>query len=477
MFINRWPGEGGYREVLKIAVPLILSTGAWSIHHFVDRVFLTWYSPEALAAAMPAGMVNFTLMAFFIGTAGYVSTFVAQYYGAGRNERIGPAVWQGVYFAGIAGVALLCVIPWAERIFDLAGHEPAVRRLEVEYFRILCLGAAPSVISSTVSGFFSGRGKTWVVMWVNLVATGVNVVLDYALIFGVWGFPRWGIRGAALATVIGGCISATLFLVLMTRPHLREEFATLRGWRPDKDLLRRLLRFGLPNGIHFMLDILGFTLFLMLVGRLGTVHLAATNIAFNINTLAFMPMIGLGMTVSILVGQRLGEDRPDLAARSTWSALHLTFIYMGTIAFCYVVFPKAFLLPFGARANPDDFVTLSRIVVVLLRFVAVYALFDTMNIVFGGALRGAGDTRFVLAISVLISWVVMVIPSYLAIVVFGRGLYIVWGFGAAYISLLAIVFLARFLSGKWKSMRVIEEVSYTDCVSEVRASFSECGES
>ncbi len=96
---NRWRCEGGYREVLAIAIPLILSTGAWGIQHFVDRMFLTWYSPEAIAAAMPAGILNFTIMSLFLGTAGYVSTFVAQYHGASRCERIGPILWQGMYVA------------------------------------------------------------------------------------------------------------------------------------------------------------------------------------------------------------------------------------------------------------------------------------------------------------------------------------------------------------------------------------------
>ena len=459
--------------MLKIAIPLVLSTGAWSIQHFIDRVFLTWYSPEALAAAMPASMVNFTFMSLFIGTASYVSTFVAQYYGAERRDRIGPVVWQGIYFGGLAGLSLLCLIPLAERIFSLSGHEPAVRRLEVEYFRILCLGAGPSVTAAAASGFFSGRGKTWTVMWVRTVATGANIVLDYALIFGHWGFPRWGIRGAAAATVISACISATLFLLLMMRPHLREEFATLRGWRLEKDLFRRLLRFGLPNGLQFMLDILGFTVFIMLVGRLGTVHLAASNIAFNINTLAFVPMIGSGIAVSIMVGQRLGENRPELAERSTWSAFHLTFAYMGTIAVCYVVFPKLFILPFGAQANPDEFEVLSRIVVVLLRFVALYSLFDTLNIVLSAALKGAGDTRFVMISSLIVSWVIMVVPSYLAIMVFGQGLYVTWAFGTAYISLLGFVFLARFLKGQWKSMRVIEEAPHPVAAALPEASTSE----
>lgn len=134
---NRWNRDGGYREVLVVAVPLILSTATWSVQHFVDRMFLTWYSPETIAAAMPAGMLNFTIISLFMGTAGYVSTFVAQYYGAGRYHRIGPAIWQGIYISLFGGLFLLCVIPLAEPAFRLIGHSPEIQQHEVIYFQIL----------------------------------------------------------------------------------------------------------------------------------------------------------------------------------------------------------------------------------------------------------------------------------------------------------------------------------------------------
>ena len=137
---QRWNSQGGYREVLAIAVPLILSTASWSVQHFVDRMFLSWYAPEAIAAAMPAGMLHFSMVSIFMGTAGYVSTFVAQYYGAKRYQRIGPAIWQGVYVSIIGGLLILCVIPFAEPIFRMVGHSPQVRHNEVVYFQILCLG-------------------------------------------------------------------------------------------------------------------------------------------------------------------------------------------------------------------------------------------------------------------------------------------------------------------------------------------------
>ena len=168
---HRWGAEGGYREFLTLAIPLILSTAAWSVQHFVDRVFLAWYSTEALAAALPAGMANFVIASLFIGVASYVNTFVAQYVGAKRLERVGPAVWQGAYLAVLSGLVGLGVAWQSGAIFDLVGHDTAIRDEEVVYFRILCYGLFPLILSTAASCFFSGRGKTLTVLAVNASAT------------------------------------------------------------------------------------------------------------------------------------------------------------------------------------------------------------------------------------------------------------------------------------------------------------------
>jgi len=212
---NRWNSVGGYREVLVIAIPLVLSTATWSVQHFVDRMFLAWYSPETIAAAMPAGMLSFTVISIFMGTAGYVSTFVAQYHGAKRFHRIGPALWQGIYISLFGGLVMLSIIPLAEPAFRLIGHSPSIQQHEIIYFQIMCLGGGTYIGSYALSGFFSGRGKTWPVMWVNAATTLVNLLLDYALIFGHWGFPELGIKGAAIATVAAGIFSLLLFFVLL----------------------------------------------------------------------------------------------------------------------------------------------------------------------------------------------------------------------------------------------------------------------
>ena len=455
--VKRWSSEGGYRSVLSIAVPLILSTGAWSILHFVDRMFLTWYSPEAIAAAMPAGMLNVTLMSLFLGTAGYVSTFVAQYHGSGQHHRIGPVLWQGIYIAIAGGILHLLFVPLAGPFFRFVGHEPLVQEYEIVYFQVLCLGATPAIASSAIAGFFSGRGKAWPIMWVNVLATALNIILDYVLIFGKWGLPELGMKGAAIATVLSACFSFAIYLVLFLRSTHKRPYYTLRGWMFERPLFLRLMYFGFPSGVQFFLEMAGFTAFILLVGRLGTMELAATNIAFNINNLAFMPMIGFGMAVSVLVGQYLGKGKPDLAQRSVYSSFHLTFLYMASVAAAYLFVPNIFINPFASQADPASFAAIRKTTLILLRFVAIYSLFDALNIIFASAIKGAGDTRFVMFMIIVVSSLVLVVPSYIALVLLQTGIYTAWTIASIYISILGLVFLFRFLGGKWKSMRVIEQ--------------------
>ena len=157
---ERWKSEGGYREIFVLSFPLILSTSAWTVQHFVDRLFLSWYSSEAIAAALPAGFLNGTITSIFTGTAAFVSTFVAQYHGAGRFERIGKITWQGLYLSLTGSIIMLLLIPFADIFFTITGHPQQIANYEAVYFRILCIGAFPAIASSSLAGFFSGRGHT-----------------------------------------------------------------------------------------------------------------------------------------------------------------------------------------------------------------------------------------------------------------------------------------------------------------------------
>src|SRR5262249_19017331 len=151
---------------------------------------------------------------------------------------------------------------------------------------------------------------------------------------------------------IGTSVSAVLALALMLRREYRDRFATWSGRRFDRDLFARLLRFGLPGGVQVGLDMLAFTLFTLIVGLIGPAELAATSIAFTLNLVAVLPPLGLGQAVSVLVGQRLGENRPDLAARTTWTGLALTWLYMTGVVLLYVLVPDLFLRVFHSEEDP-----------------------------------------------------------------------------------------------------------------------------
>jgi multidrug resistance protein, MATE family len=446
---------GGSWELLTLALPLIVSQSFMTVQVFVDTILLAWHDQREMAASFPAIMWYWLPFGLLQVTAGYVSTFVAQYTGAGRPERVGPAVWQGIHFAVMAGLAFLLMVPAAAYLIALGGHSTALQVLEATYLRCLCFAALPMMVMAAVNGFFSGRGQTWTVLGIEAAGTGLNIVLALMLIFGRAGFPELGIAGAGLATVAGSWASALVGLSLLLRRKYRREFNTLRGWRLERELFGRLLKYGGPAGTQVFLDVLVFHVFVQLVGRLGEAATAATTLTVRLNMVAFLPMMGLGQAVSILVGQRLGADRPDLAEKSAYTGLKWVFGYMCIVASVYLLFPAALVSAFRGGRDPGSFAAMAAIVPSLLVCVAVYSLADSINVTFSFALRGAGDTRFVSLLTFALAWPIMVVPTYL-VVRAGGSIYWAWGFATAYIIAMAICFYFRFCSGRWKTMRVIE---------------------
>jgi multidrug resistance protein, MATE family len=450
---NSGPTPGGAVELLRLAWPLILGNSFWALQIFIDRVLLGRAGGDQVGAALATALLFWTPMCLFQNTANYATTFVAQYTGAGRPHRVGPIIWQSLYFSAAGGAVFLAMAPFAETLLALVGHSTHIQSLETVYFRCLCYAAPPALLTASALSFFAGRGDTHTVLAVNIVGLVVNGMCGAVLIFGLFGLPRLGIAGAGWATVLGSSASALLSLALLFRRRHRAEFATLNGWRFDAGPFARLMRFGLPNGLAAALDTLGFALFTLLVGRMGDAELDATSIAFALNLLAFLPLLGLGQAVEILVGRRLGENDPATAERSTWMALRFGLAITGTAAAAYVLFPGAMAELFhGDDAHWDQVRSLAP---VLLRFVAVYCLFDATSLTFSCALRGAGDTRFVTIAALTTSWLVLVLPTWAACR-YGWGLLWAWTFASAYIITLAMILFLRFRQGAWRAMRVIE---------------------
>jgi multidrug resistance protein, MATE family len=451
-----WQGPGGGRDVLQIAYPLILSHITFTVQVFMDRLFLTWYSVEAVAGAVTGLFVTWALVSFFLGTGEYLTAFIAQYLGAGRPGRVGPAVTQGLYFSVGAGFVLFALYPLGAPVFALAGHDPAVMAHEVTYSRILMQGGFPVVLMGTAATFFTGRGKTKVVLLVNLMVTALDMVLNYLWIFGHAGFPRAGVAGAALSTVLAQGVGAAVYLALIFTSANRRRYGTGRTWRLEWPLFARLLRFGLPTGLQYSIEILAFGLFMVIVGRIGTAELAASGLAFNLNMIVFFPMVGLGIAVAALVARYLGAERPDAAERSVWSALWMSTVYMVLCGIGYFLLPRVLLAPYKAGADPAAFAAVADLAVVLLRFVALYSIFDMLNVMFAAGLRGAGDTRYPLMLTLVLAWLAMLIPAWVLCVELGLGVYAAWSTASAYVVLLGLLELRRFRQGRWRTLRIVE---------------------
>lgn len=437
---------------------------------FADRVFLARFSAAAIQAALPAGILAFTLISFFHALAGYAGTFVAQYHGAGLRDGCSRSTAQGLWITLLSAPAIWALIPLGYWVLRVAGHPPAVLAEERTYFGILMLGGWLLPLGAALSAFFSGRGDTRTGMIATVAGNVANIVLDYVLIFGKWGFPRMGIAGAAWATLAGAAVTAAILAALYFGPTQASAYGTRRLCRWDGALLARMMRFGAPAAAHLVLDVGAFAVFVMLTGRMGGVALAASNIALSINNVAFQPLLGLNMAASILVGQYQGRRDSATAERAGWAAMKIGWVYMAAVAATFVLFPRAYVSLFTGPGTGLDPEALFRIARWLLVMMAAWGLFDAVNVILAGALKGAGDTRFAMLYTVAMGWGLWM-PGELWLVwrldrlkqadgalpgwMFG-GIVPVWGWMTVFVLILSVGFVWRFRSGRWKSIVLIE---------------------
>jgi len=454
--IKRWHAQGGYREALKIGFPLVVSMISNTVMTFTDRIFLGNYSLDALGASLPANVMAFLFLSFFMGVSEYVNVFIAQYTGACRPADVGRALWQGLWFSIPSGLFLAALLFLAEPMFRLIDHPPAIQRLEIIYFQILTVGSMPCLLGLCLSNFYAGRGLTKPVMLISMGSIFINVPLDYCLINGIGPFPEMGIAGAGLATVIGFIAPLIVYVLLIFTRANEAVYKVRSAWRFDRKLFGRFLHFGLPGGVQFFLDMFAISFFVFIVGRFGPVELASTSAVFSIYNLAFLPTIGLHVAASIMVGQAMGDGNPDRGAFATHSVLHLALAYMGVMAVVFWVMPEFLVNLFRARgAAAADFDKVLVLGEVLMRYCAVFTLLDAVAIIFMGGLKGAGDTRFIMTVMGLSSIVCIVIPLLVLNKLNVTSIHGPWIFLLLYVTILASTFTLRFIKGPWRRIDLI----------------------
>ncbi len=423
------------------------------IMQFVDRMFLAWYSHDALAACVPAGVLAVTFGALFMGLASYTSVFISQYYAQKKYASVTISLWQGILLAVLSSCLLAALTPlggWIIRLFD---HAAAVTPLELKYFGILNLFGGFPIINNALASFFSGRGQTKIPMWVTLCGNAVNILLDYVMIFGKLGFPEMGIAGAAWATVLGSASMTCVFAGLIFAGRVRKRFkvAKLAGFY--KPVFSRLLRFGVPNGFGFLMDIMSFTLFTFMVGNIDVLSLQASNVVMSMQPVVFMVLLGLGIGIQILVSKYQGLQRPDLSVQVVKNACKIGYAYAGTVGLSFFFLAPFFVGLFIPASSPDA-ALIAQKTYPLMKLVSFFVVFDATYLIFGEAIRGAGDTKFYMFIMVFCAWFLLIPGTWLIVYRWHGSVFAVWSWLTFYAALTAIFMLWRFWLGKWKKIHI-----------------------
>lgn len=447
--LNNEPPWTGLREVLGMAFPIILGMLSFVFMQFVDQWMVSRLGKEALAAVGSAGLWSYAVTTFVLGIVGCVSTFASQSLGRGNLSNCTAYTWQGIYLSLVSGVLVLVFWPASEWFFKSMNHSPEVTRLEILYFQIRLFGFVFIIWQGALAAFFQAVNRAIVPMYAALAANIVNAILDYLLIFGKFGFPAWGIGGAAIATVASLLVQVVMLQYVFMNATYHEAYRSRETYRPNMAKIRELLGIGVPAGVTHLMDVLVWGLFTSyLVGSFGDNQLAAHNTAIIYLHLCFMPALGVHHAIAPIVGQWLGRGRVDIAKKRVYTAFGL--------AMCWTTFVGLQLALFGGPLMRifSDVPEIVEIGKKLLIFSAIFQAFDACNIIVSGALRGAGDTRWLAIVMTSLAYLFFMPMAYFIAVTLDGQAVGAWLGATIYIIVMSFVLFWRFKSERWRDINI-----------------------
>ncbi len=492
-------------EMLVIGAPTVVTMTSYTVMQFIDGMMVAHIQPPDpvhVAAQGNGGILVWVAMASVLGLLSLVNSFVSQNLGAGTPEKGAAYAWNGIW---LAAAASLLFIPYAllmGPIFNTIHSDPELVRMETSYAHVLIAGAFLTLAGRGLANYFFGMHKPAVVMVAVLLGNVINVFANAVLIFGEAGPPEgtpfagvfqsiaqavgmgegMGVTGAALGTVIGTAFELAIPMCVFLGPRWNARFHSRAAWRPAAKPIKDLLRVGWPAGLMMGNELIcwGYLMAVLLPlggraqvaassGLVGdalaeaqaseaVIHNTAGWIALRFMHVAFMPAIGLSIAVSAMVGRAMGMGRPKLAADRAYLGLKVTLAYMGVCALAFVIFREQMISVFVPEdMGQDQREAVLRVGAMVMIAAAVFQLFDACAIVMSAALRGAGDTVWPGILTIVLSWALIVGAGHLLIwLAPGLGSVGPWIGAAAYIVALGVALLARFVQGKWRSIRLAE---------------------
>ncbi|MCR9148045.1 MAG: MATE family efflux transporter [Rhodobacteraceae bacterium] len=430
------------RRVLRLGLPLVGSHVAQLAITLSDAVMLGWYGVDALAAEVLGGTLFFVLFIVGSGFAWAVMPMVARAVAAGEGAQVRRVTRMGAWASVGFGLAAMPLLIWAAPVFRLLGQDPALSDLAGQYAAIVSGALVPALLVMVLKSYLAALERTAVVLWVTVGAVGLNIVVNYALIFGNWGMPELGVQGAALASVTVN-IASLATLVIYTARATPEHTLFQRVWRPDWEALRDVVRLGWPIGITNLAEVGLFAASTIMMGWIGKLELAAHGIAIQITSVTFMVHLGLSNAATIRAGQAHGRGDATGLWRGAVVVLWLSGMFALLTVAIYLGLTEPMIGLFLDPAEPDRAAVIA-IGTSLLAAAALFQLVDAGQVMALGLLRGVQDTRRPMVIAALSYWAVGVPVSYVLGFTYGLGGVGIWLGLAVGLALAAVFLLARF---------------------------------
>ncbi len=431
--------KGHVRAIALLGGPLIGGHVAQFAIGLTDTVMLGWYGVEALAAVTLATTYFFVLFLFGSGFGFAVMPMVAAAAGAGEERQIRRCTRMGLWLSLGYGVIAMPALIYAQPILDLLGQDPVIAEMAASYLRVAGWGIFPALLVMVLKSYLAALEKTQIVLWVTLGAAVMNALVNYVLIFGNWGAPELGVRGAAIASFSTQAVSFVA-IILYALKALPEHELLKNFQRPDWEMLRKVFRLGVPIGLTTLSEVSLFAASAVMMGWLGTVALAAHGIAVSLAGLTFMVHLGLSNAATIRSGNAYGRgDRAHMArGAKVVTVMSLVMSVFATVLF--LTMPEALMSLFLDGSDPQKPEILA-IGVGLMAVAALFQLVDGVQAIALGLLRGVQDTTVPMLIGAFSYWGVGMSASYVLGFVMGYGGIGVWlglvlGLGCAAIFLM-----------------------------------------
>ncbi|MEZ5888092.1 MAG: MATE family efflux transporter [Paracoccaceae bacterium] len=437
------------RALLMLGLPIIGSHLAQMLLHVTDTVLLGWYGVEELAAVVLATSTFFVLFILGAGFGIAVMGMVASALGRGDDTQVRRDTRMGLWLSLLYSLFTLPVFWYSGSILLRFGQEPHIAALAQDFLRIAGIGMGPALVIMVLKSYLAALEKTKVQLWVTITGVFFNFCVAWTLIFGHWGMPELGVRGAAIASLLTQSFGAALLgLYAALEPTSRRFHLFQRFWRPDWVAFFRVLRLGVPIGLTGLAESCLFVAASVMMGWIGTVELAAHGIAMEVAALAFMVHLGLSNAATVRVGRAEGEGDPQSMRDSALTATVLSAGFAFLMIALFLSAPEWLVGLFLDESKQEAGAILS-FGVKLLAMAALFQLFDAMQVIGLGLLRGVQDTRAPMLIAALSYWVIGVPVSYLIAFPGGYGGTGLWFGLAVGLAVAAALLMARFWRGPW----------------------------